>query len=237
MTMPSLDGAFDGAPRHLAMGVAALIGGFAPALIVGLLFGIVSGSNEVGATSALVTVIVCGIGGVVYSVRNGRHAIANEKSAESRSYLENIHRKERLLEESRLRRRRALKEEAEAAIREEEAAAFREEKGRADEERWAEAEKVRQAERREQIRRQNLDSIRQNALLAESKFSSLPKVVSEVERAYGEALFHYKEGAASPFWSAVESAYTELAEFSATLKVIEKAADSHPDQIEAFLSE
>ena len=77
MTMPS----FDGVLRHVAYGVLSLVGGILPGLIIGVVVGAASGSNNWGVGTAVVTVIIFGAGGFLYSWRGYRRSIEAEKSA------------------------------------------------------------------------------------------------------------------------------------------------------------
>ncbi len=80
--MPS----FDGAVRHVAYGVLSLVGGILPGLIIGAVVGAASGSKNWGAGTAVVTVIIFGVGGFLYSLRSYRRSIEAEKSAKPEAY-------------------------------------------------------------------------------------------------------------------------------------------------------
>ena len=82
MAMPS----FDGALRHVAYGVLSLVGGILPGSIIGAVIGAASGSKTWGVGAAVVTVIIFGIGGFLYSLRGYRRSIEAEKSAKPEAH-------------------------------------------------------------------------------------------------------------------------------------------------------
>lgn len=84
-------------------------------------------------------------------------------------------------------------------------------------------------------RAQAAEAVLTNSRNAVARFETMPGHVTSAEADAGRALACYQDGAFSPFWSAIESAYSHLAEYRACAEAIESCARAHPDLVRAFV--
>lgn len=83
-------------------------------------------------------------------------------------------------------------------------------------------------------RRQLADGIVSNARLAIDRFEAMPGHLRTADAWTLRAVECYQDKAFSPFWSAVESAYSSLADYRRAVDTINECATTHPDKVAAL---
>ncbi|MCV2393305.1 hypothetical protein OEB99_03200 [Actinotalea sp. M2MS4P-6] len=91
-------------------------------------------------------------------------------------------------------------------------------------------------ERHAEQRRQLEERISGYAARAEREFTGLPTTLTQAADLHDEALEHFREGAYSPFWSAIERAFVLLGTYNAALRTIQTCADDHARTRQSYLA-
>ena len=70
-----------------------------------------------------------------------------------------------------------------------------------------------------------------NAQRAVEAFEQLPRHLGSAQNHTRKAQHYYADGAFSPFWSAIESAYVDLGSYAEAVRQITNSAQSHPTHV------
>lgn len=89
-----------------------------------------------------------------------------------------------------------------------------------------------EAQRRD--RRQREDAIKSNSETAIRIFASLPESLQHVRTHRNSAVRHFRAGAFSPFWSAIEESYTHLGRYNEGLGSLARCGAIHAEALEGY---
>ena len=130
----------------------------------------------------------------------------------------------------------AMKKYREAKEKEEKEYREAKEKEKKEELRRARAAKKAALQRRRQELSALEHEIVNNSLTALENFQHLPHYISATGKCAESATVRYKDGAFSPFWSDIEQAYANLADYRSAVVDIGKAADKHSKLVMKMLN-
>lgn len=119
-------------------------------------------------------------------------------------------------------------------------ASIKEAEDKAKQKRLADERCVQDEKNRRKEREEARNGLRRKILAccenAASTFQTLPRLIDGANGSIEESARHFDNGAFSPFWSAVESAYLKLGAYADAIRRIEKFAADHNESVENYLN-